>query len=267
MSKVILATACDPFYITTFVGRDYLESISKHSQADNRFYMVHPTFNDYLKPSNITYKNLDPTIFKRPNTNNCIQHGEFLELDSFNPDDIIIFTDCDMMMQRWFYDDELELLNGLRQDEILLARNNSLTGWKTDQLDNLYEEFKNLSSSPFEAVLEALGENNSVADLKCYNTGVIICRFATYRRWFHLYLAIQPLVSHCFLHYAAQQWILCYLANKCFKVLPLSKHIHMHTIGKLSDETLFKDGVIYMPDSNGIRPVVFMHHFFHFFNI
>lgn len=229
--------------------------------------MLHPTFNDYLKFPNITYKNLDYGNFKTLNANGCIQHGEFLDLDSFNSDDIIIFTDCDIMMQRWFYDDELTTLYELKQNEILLSRNASLNGIVPESLDNLYEEYNKLALKPFESLLENLGENNLIENFKCYNTGVIICRFSTYKRLFRLYLAINSIISHCFSHYASQQWILSYLANKCFKVLSLPKYIHTHTIGKIPDEILFKDNVAYMPLlMENPRPIVFIHHFFGFYH-
>jgi hypothetical protein len=101
--KIILVSACNPGYL--WRAKIYLPTIKQFSQADeNRYYICDKNFNAFtgLPNEKISYRLLDSDKFKCPNEKCSIQHGEFLDLEFFYPNDIIIWSDSDMRMQSWF---------------------------------------------------------------------------------------------------------------------------------------------------------------------
>lgn len=245
--KLILVSACNPGYL--WRASIYWLTIQEWSKADeNRYYACGGNL-----PTNggiIDFRYLDPNKFLAPNPKCSIQHGEFLAQDSFDPNDLVIWTDSDMRMQRWFTDEELGVIHSVRQNDLMLLKNSH---------KDLGYEFESLTPDiSWDTFLLLLGESPSISNYRCFNTGVIIARAATYARLFRLYCALELELAPRFAHPASQQWILSYLANKCFNVLPLSPRIHLFEhdyIRTDSNRTSVHDGIVYVDDA----PAVFWH--------
>jgi len=57
------------------------------------------------------------------NPNRCLQHGEFLEALQCEPDDIIVFTDADMVMQRPMDENEVRMVGSLEDGDVAVGYN------------------------------------------------------------------------------------------------------------------------------------------------
>lgn len=226
LNKIILATAANPPYMSKIMP--YLNTIGQLSMAtENRFYMVDATFNDYQKVSGIVYTNINPAQIQAPNDNTCIQHGEFLFFDDYNDDDIVIFTDGDIRLQRWFSLEEMELICKLKYKDILLARNAAMRLDPSE--DTLKAEASRLGpQKPVDVIFDELGYAEEVKNLRCFNTGVVICRADTYKLWCLDYMHMFKKIKPYFWHYAVQQWLMCLIAETEFNAIEMSKAIHAH---------------------------------------
>lgn len=149
--------------------------------------------------------------------NSCIQQGCFLEVLGAADNDVIVFTDGDVRMQRGLSDAEQAWMRAIPPGTIAL-------GWNGGPHDTLMDEATRISldetgQAPFRGWLHR----------KVYNVGVIICRVATYRTLYSSYLAHWSTFAPHTPHYAANQFLMCAVVAQlgmCVWELPLSVHTH-----------------------------------------
>ena len=245
--KLILATAItENFYEKTV---PYLKSIQLFSNFNENVLICLNFFKNSV--NKIKFITLDENLIVNKNPNHCIQHGEFLKCDYFknyNDDDILCFTDSDVLMQRPLHDEEINLFSNLNDDEILVQYNKSKFG-------SLEEEYWLLSPKSSVDGLEKILET-SLKDNLCYNTGIMICNVKTWKKIQQKYSEYFPKIQNLFDHYAKQQWILSFIINKYLNVkfLTYSQHCHYHH-GRVPNSN-FKSNTLYFNDEK----VLFNHY-------
>jgi len=160
------------------------------------------------------------------------QHGHFLgALDkceskmarkrqrSERDSDVIVFTDADMFMQRWFTDFELDWLEEVKEGEVLLGQN-LYDGQTLEEESELIE--------PTATFYLADNLFPGWADMEARNCGVIVARRRTYERLYDLTRPLLPACYSCFAGYAAIQWLICYCVQKWLTLRELPRTIHVH---------------------------------------
>jgi hypothetical protein len=181
-----------------------------------------------------------------------VQNGDFVRFLPGKPDDVIIFTDGDVVMQRGFTADEIAWMRSLAPGEVAV-------GWNAGPEDTLLSEGERLRPHVQlpNVWLRAVLPDGTIPPI--YNTGVIIARRDTWQRWHRAFVAVWPWAQQTFQHYAAQQWALCWaLAHTPgLRAVLLGHEIHTHGCYPLPEGAAF--------DSNGLltyqgETVVFKHH-------
>ncbi len=178
--------------------------------------------------------------------NQCVQQGCFLDVLSAADDDVIVFTDGDVCMQREPCESELAWMRAIPADTIALA-------WNAGPHDTLADEATRIGLTPAGRRLFAPLLHRAV-----YNVGVVVCRAATYRAIYARYMELWDAVSPHTSHYAANQFLLCACVAE-LGLLVWEMHPTMHAHGcfglpawaeETDDGGLIVDGV----------PVLFRHH-------
>lgn len=217
----ILATGASRNYLPA-IGA-YLETISAHSNFDVNLLVALDC--ESAPPRNVRpapLRNADVSI---RHVNHCLQHGEFMRagaFDAFSAEDIICFTDGDILMQRGLSQAETALLESLTDHDVLVQFN-------AGPADNLHAEYYRLQPGAPHGQLEAL-LGTDFRTLSCYNTGVLACNKRTWAEIGRLYAEYFPSVTQhaCFAHYASQQWILSLVLARHMKVRPMERSFHSH---------------------------------------
>lgn len=224
--NIILATGSDYKYLPRIWP--YLESIEHHSRASRNVVFVpvqgeENWFTRIRSLSRLEWRQVPVEQLKAKNPNNCLQHGEFLAFD--NPkaedNDIVIFTDGDIVLQRWFTAEELKWLSGLPENGVAVGLNEGPWG-------SLAREIRLLQpKTDVEAIRKVFPGDWD--QMPCYNTGVLIARRSAYRRLCEAYIETFAKVDVLLGHYAKQQWLLSYLLETGdFEVQSLPGEIHTH---------------------------------------
>lgn len=216
MSKIILATGTDQ----GFAYEPYLATINKHSQVDN--YLICVDFWPHSSTRS-AYPNINYRLLRRDQIDtdvpvNCVQNGDFLKVLDLASDDVIIFTDGDVRMQRPFNNEEIEWLQSFRQGEVSAQYN-------AGPHDTLWWDCNLIGMKDPAYVHETLLDGGKYADKMLYNVGVVVCTAATYAMWHKLYVAEWDTVKDAFTHQAKQQWLMCLLLYRDRKVYALKGRV------------------------------------------
>ena len=214
-------------------AENYIKTINANSNIQN--ILITLDFDveqkDKEKYNKVKFVRLNSSQVKSPNPNKCLQHGGFLSaLDFISEEDIIIFTDADIKLQRPFSKTEIDFFRDISDNEIGVNYNRSKT-------DFLIEEAERLN--PSLPISEIERRFPGISSLPTYNTGVIIAKLKTYLQLYNLYNKHWPEYENIFNKDAKQQWLLSYLINKDFKPLILPDLIHTH--GKFPVELRVKE--------------------------
>lgn len=142
----------------------------------------------------------------------CCEGGDFFEYFSFEPNELIIHTDADMIMQRSMSPNERALLESFNLGDIGMSAS-------AKPFPTLREEYFRLR--PKRNYLKANKDfPGRWGAIPLYCTGVIIARAETYKAIGEQYLKqIDTMVAN-FDHHAAGQWLWSWLA-KDFNVVNL----------------------------------------------
>lgn len=214
MSKIIFATAFNQgYYDTAF---DYLNDISRHSRLDNR--VVTLDYEQEHTLPNLRYHRLDSGTLKLPLNNWCIQHGEFLDAIPGKPEDVILFTDADIRMQREMTRDEVRTLRELGPGEVFV-------GFNAGPTDTLMKEASRLR--PLVNLRDLLVPFYNL-NSPCYNVGVMACQRRVWEQICDHYVKMYPKVQKFFGHVASQQWLISWLVWNLFEVVEMPQSFHSH---------------------------------------
>ncbi len=270
--KIVLATGADEGYFPRIWP--YLRTIERLSQADRNVVFVpvrgkERWFERIRTLSKTEFRPVDVSRLRARNPNNCLQHGEFLDYDDPDgrDDDLIVFTDGDICLQRWFEASELEWLAAMGERGVAAGYNEGPFG-TLDREARLLHPHQGL-----EAVRNAFpGDWES---WPCLNTGVLIAKRAAYRRLCEAYVERFPEIDALLGHYAKQQWLLSWLIHSNgFTVELLPGEIHTHgchplplQASRVGDElffsgkrVMFRHNVEFGPSKE--RTGLFRHHLY-----
>lgn len=175
----------------------------------------------------------------------CVQQGCFLDVLGAEDDDIVCFTDGDVVMQRTPSGDEMSWMRAIPEGTIAMA-------WNAGPHDTLAHEADRISLSP-----EGRDLFGHYAHRAVYNCGVMVCRVATYRAIAARYRELWPLFQQHTPHYAANQFLICAVAHE-LGLLIWGMHPTVHTHGCFGLPEWAEDDGETM--TAGGVPVLFRHH-------
>ena len=203
-------------------AENYIKTINANSNLSN--ILVTLDFDvsqkDQEKYNTVQFVRLNSEQVKSPNPNNCLQHGAFLSVLNFLSDeDIIIFTDADIKLQRPFREDEISFFRNIKENEIGVNYNRS-------DSDFLIEEAERLKPTLYIDEIEK--KYPEISSYLTYNTGVIVTKYKTYLPLYDLYNRYWPEFENIFVSNAKQQWLLSYLIKKYFTPVIIPDLIHTH---------------------------------------
>lgn len=226
----------------------YLASLERYSPFENWLLTVNSQANGYGE----TYPHLRlaevPRVPGAPEVTESLQHGGFLPYVPGPPDDVLIYTDGDIVMQRAPTAAERELLETLPADMVAV-------GWNSGPHETLALEATRLG--PRVADLGTVFDPAIVARAGCYNIGVIAARRATWEKIHAAYMELYPLAEQVFARQQRQQWLVCYvIAALGLRVGVLPYTFHMHGCYALPEGATW-DGTVARYKG---EPVWFRHH-------
>lgn len=247
--KTFLVTGTTQNYVPKMVP--YLKTVDKNSNFDENL-LVCVDFKSKLENNskNITTIFLPKEKIQAKSDNGCIQYGEFLShsfFDQVSDDDIICFTDGDIIMQRSLTDDEMLLIKSIEDYDILMQFNS----YPGESLEIEYGKLTPLISyRELDRQIGGIPNNFSV-----YNSGVIIAKKKAWKILLKEYLKLVNIIDKSFNNYARQQWLISYIAEKFLtpRLMPLALHTHFHA-GPLKN-SFFDKNDLYVDNTK----VVFSH--------
>jgi hypothetical protein len=241
---VILATGINEGYLQR--ATHYLNDISQHSLADN--YCLCIDFSMGVAPANVSYPVVDSPNLRLPLNNFCLQHGEFCDFISGDKEDVILFTDADIRMQRPFHDHELDFLRKMREGDVFV-------GYNAGDADTLLDEAPRLSMNLPMDTLSRLAFNNKRPGI-CWNVGVMAAQRQTWEKICDEYVMSAMMARKMFQHVAWQQWNISRIINNWCKITVMPQSFHSHNHYSWPQGCEIRDGVLYWRD----EVVLFRHH-------
>lgn len=219
--KLILATGSDSNYLNRISG--CLKSIEANSSFDENYLVYLQKLDEYvafvMPKVRTTFVNIDQ--IESLNKNNCIQHGEFMKahyLESLHDEDVVVFIDGDVEVQRALNQKEESILRSLKDDDVYVGYNAGVN-------DTLNDEYFRLG--PSGNVHEVFNVN--IENLKVYNTGVLAMNKKTWLKLSKRYIELFPYIDVMFSHYAKQQWLISFIIVTQMKVIEMDYTVHNHT--------------------------------------
>ena len=138
---------------------------------------------------------------------------------NYSDNDVICFTDGDIILQRSLTNEELNFLRNLKNGDVFVGYNASPT-------DTLLDESHRLGHNG----TNHLEFEYNWSKIKVYNTGVLVMNKITWTNLVNEYVVLYPLVDSMFSHYAKQQWLISFIINtrEYFNVIEMSYDLHNH---------------------------------------
>jgi hypothetical protein len=220
--KLILATGSDWKYIKK-IG-PYLNSISINSNFDMNILVFVGRGRIYIPKTTLNIAKLPIRNIRSLNANKCVQHGDFLnskEFDSMTSnEDIIFYTDGDIILQRNLSIEEVDFCKSLRDGDVYV-------GYNASPVDTLADEALRLKQT---GILSSKLQLDQWSKIKIYNTGVLAMNKKTWRILLEKYCYLFPHVDIMFNHYAKQQWLISYIIGTVddFNIIEMGYHVHNH---------------------------------------
>jgi hypothetical protein len=236
-TKLILATGSDDRYLSKI--KPYLDSIDLNSNFDLNL-LIYLGNKDIKIDNNLTILKLSPSNYLHRNSIMCTQHGEFIKADGFDElvgeDDVIVFTDGDMHLQRNLTEVELNRFRNLKDGDVFIGYNKSPE-------DDLEQERKRLL--PTGLIPEAF--RFDLTKIKCYNSGVIGATKSTFKKILNHYGILYGEVDKMIRYYAKQQWLISFIiGTKEFNIIEMDYVTHNHThYGTVKGSNINKELVTY----------------------
>lgn len=201
----------------------YLRTVEKHSRAENWLVCVAAEPPAYLNGKIRTVKQPLVSPVSPPETES-LQHGSWLGIVPGEPNNVAIWTDGDIFMQRPFTDGEWADLENWPENAVGVSYN--LGPFETLLDEAVFKLHPKASPGTF---LDHWG--TATLERICFNVGVMVARRATYQRIYDAYIKRWDEVGEWLAHPARQQWLIgwtIYELGLDIKILPYTFHTHAH---------------------------------------
>jgi hypothetical protein len=242
--SLVLVTAANRAYMEKITP--YLHTIAQHGATFDRRVLI--TVGCKVEMPNeydIEATPLPAALAVGHTGNGCIQQGCHLDVLGAADNDVIVFTDGDVRMQRAPCPDELAWMRALPANTIAL-------GWNEGPGDTLALEAERIACDQAGRAMFA-----PLLTFPVYNVGVIVTRAATYRAIYARYMELWPSFFPHTPHYAANQFLLCAVIAE-LGLLVWDMHPTVHTHGCFGLPAWAKDEGDIL--TVGGIPVLFRHH-------
>lgn len=167
------------------------------------------------------------------------QHGAFLQVIEGPDDEVLVFTDGDIVLQR-----------PLTQIETaqLLSVSGVACGYNSGPNETLAVEGARLF--PRVTPLQLSGRMGEIVNTApCYNIGVIAARRSIWKNIYGAYMPLWKTVTEAFGHAARQQWLVNYvIALLGIRVHVMSYGLHANGHYGIPPGVLIRDGLAYYQD-------------------
>lgn len=204
---MILAAGFTPDY---HLGDVYEESLHKHCNIRWRLFSINVGAEGRI------------SIHDNDMPHKLLQHGGFLEfMPDIKDDEVVIFTDADLVMQRPFTVEEIAFFESFLPDQIGCGANQ----FDGATLDLEFEQLK-----PIQTKEELEVSMPGFRAQKIWNTGFVVAQKATYQKLYEEFRKLRLAVDACFLWHPRVQFALSYLIGTQFEhvLIPQSIHTHGH---------------------------------------
>lgn len=169
----------------------------------------------------------DEQLVGSPPDTDCLQHGAFVEVLPAADDDVIIYTDGDIFLQRPLDESERAALYEWPHDAIGVSYNAG------PRQTLLHEALFNLRPKVGDgAFLDHWGRHTVIST--AFNAGVLVGRRSTFEKVLEVHRARWPEINRHLDHHARQQWLISWVlatggANGVKpQVMTHSFHMHAH---------------------------------------
>lgn len=227
-----LITACNSRYLGRIAP--YLDSLAEHANLPTALITV--GFQAQL-PNITTYELTREQNAGAPLETESPQHGSFLQvIQDRGDDEVIIFTDGDIIMQRPFTSREMDTFHKL-------PGNTVLAGWNSGPNETLEIEAGRLFPK---MPINIIGNRFGLMDRPCYNIGVFAARRSAYRAIYDEYMRHWRTICEAFGHPARQQWLVVHTIHRLginVEVTPYSLHANGHY--GMPPGCEYRDGLLY----------------------
>jgi hypothetical protein len=158
-----------------------------------------------------------------PPESDSLQHGAWLPFVDAADNDVVIWTDGDLFMQRPFSERELADLEAWPAGTFGVSYN--MGPHETLLHEALFKLRPKISAGAF---LDKWGD--VTLQCPCFNVGVMVGRVRDYRKLYDLYMPEWESVLADLEHPARQQWLIGYTMARHFemRLLPYTFHMHAH---------------------------------------
>jgi len=234
--------------------KPYLQTVNNLSKAENVIMTVDfiPDVTFFAELPHISWAKISHDENEgAPEGTHSIQHGSFIDKVSDNDNDVLIYTDCDIVMQRPFSDVELLYFS-------TLPHNSVAVGWNSGPHEKLIHEALRLNMKMGVEELQSLWGDNVLTE-PCFNIGVLAARKSTWRLMYNKYMEKWSAVGNTFGHRARQQWLMCWVMAELGldrKIMPYWMHTHAH-YGLPRGTVVYGNGIAGHQD----RIILFRHRF------
>lgn len=233
-TKIFLCTAGDTKYFQTKIFNLCLESYSKNNQLQKIIFLVDD------KDENVNTYGIEKIFIsweeiESKNVNKCIQHGEFARyVTKANDEDILIFTDGDIVLQRDFTNQELELIKNLKSNHFLANFNLCYNSNMKQVLSYVGADIYKLTNFLLNNYISNI---NELENYKEMNTGVLIGRKKDFIKLANLYKEKYEELKSIITGFWNQQFLINIIINKYFNydLLHYNFHTHIHHSIKTND--------------------------------
>jgi len=213
-----IVTACNEGYYPKMAG--WLDSLAERS---NIAYTLVKVGWDYACGRQINEVCLPRDLNNgAPSTTESVQHGSFLNVVDGKENEILIYCDGDMVLQRAFTAEEITWIRRFGDNTVSAGPNR----YRESMLDEL--ELLQVLVSMDELRGRFPGE---IDEWQMLNVGVLAMRRSAWEKLYRAYMERWELVSQTMGHQARQQWLICYLIYALgmdLRVMPYLMHSHGH---------------------------------------
>jgi hypothetical protein len=206
--------------------KEYLSTVNKYSAAENIIVTVEfvPDIAFFKELPHINWINMSEYENRgSPEGTKSIQHGSFVDLVSDHPEDTLVYTDCDIYMQRPFSNVEMMYLEGMKEGTVSV-------GWNSGPEEKLIHEAMRLQ--PKVSPEELRKQWGTEIDTEpCFNIGVMAATNSTWKKIYRLYMENWQRATEIFGHRARQQWLVCWAMARLQlnrQIMPYTMHTHAH---------------------------------------